>query len=271
MKIGVFDSGLGGLLILKQFLRVLPQYDYLYVGDNANVPYGDKTSPEIYELTQKAVAYLFENECGLIILACNTATATTLRKLQQEYLPQRYPSRRILGIIRPVIEEVVKRDYSRAGVLATQATVNSRSFAKELKKFAKNTQIFQMACPRLVPFIEKGLDDTSEIQRLLTSYIDPLIKQNIEALVLGCTHYEIFLKQIQSILGPKIKLFCEGQITAKKLKNYLVRHPEISNRLSQHKSRHYFITKLTDKYLKLMQVFLSDNLLNSDVVHQVKF
>ncbi|MBI2641102.1 glutamate racemase [Candidatus Roizmanbacteria bacterium] len=259
MKIGVFDSGLGGLAILKEILKVLPEYDYVYFGDNARVPYGGRSAELVFDYTKKAVEFLLKNDCILVILACNTATATALRRIQKDYLPQHYPQRRVLGVIRPTIEEVIKSHARRVGIIGTYATVLSGSFIKELIKIDSSLKIYQAACPLLVPVIEEGEYEWEGLELLLQKYLDPLKKQNIDSLILGCTHYGLIETQIKRFLGDAIKVFSEGSITAKKLKDYLQRHPEIEKLLSKKGERTYFVTDLNDRYSNMAELFMGEH------------
>lgn len=256
MNIGIFDSGLGGLAILREILKVLPKYNYVYFGDNAHVPYGGRSSKTIYRLTKNAVDYLFQKNCKLIILACNTATAAALRRLQQEYLPKKYPDRRILGVIRPTVESVVKTKGKRVGVIGTYAMVISKSFVAELKKFNKNIQVYQQACPLLVPLIEKGEIHWKGLTTILQKYLEPLKKKQIDTLILGCTHYGLIDTTIKKIVGKKIKVVSEGAITALKLKDYLRRHPEIEVTLTKKGKRIYYITGRNSRYRDIVKYFL---------------
>lgn len=255
-KIGVFDSGLGGLAILREFLKALPQFDYIYFGDNANVPYGSKSPEAIYNLTQKAIDFLFEKDCSIVILACNTATAIALRKLQQEYLPKKYPDRRILGVIRPTVETVVEGKFKRVGVMGTYATIISKKFIRELRKFDKTIQVYQQACPLLVPIIEEGEIHWDGLDSILKKYLTPLKKEKIDSLILGCTHYGLIDRKIETMVGKKIKIISEGKVTAEKLKNYLQRHPEVKKRLSQGVTRECYFTDCSIRYKKLAKLFL---------------
>ncbi len=256
MNIGVFDSGLGGLTIFKELLKGLPQYNYLYLGDNARVPYGGRSPQVIYEFTRQAVDFLFKKDCQLIILACNTATANALRRIQHEYLPKHYPHRRVLGIIRPSIEAVTESDAKKVGVIATWATVSSQSFVKEIKKINSDIEVLQQAGPLLVPFIEEGETNGPILERVLRRYLHPLIQENIDSLILGCTHYGLIKKTVKKITGPKIKIVTEGEIVAAKLKDYLKRHPAIAKKLGKSRGRQYFITDYSPRYRQLVKLFL---------------
>lgn len=259
MNIGVFDSGLGGLAILKEFLNKLPQYNYVYFGDNARVPYGGKSNEMIYRYTLEAVEFLFEKDCQLVILACNTATAAALPKIQQEALPKKYPDRRVLGVIRPTVETVVKNKFKKVGVMGTYALVISKSFVAELNKFDKTIQVYQQACPLLVPIIEEGEIQWEGLTSILKKYLEPLKKAKIDSLILGCTHYGLIDKKIRSLIDNKIHIISEGKVTAGKLKEYLERHPEIEKKLSKEEKRRYFVTQLNKKYEKLANYFLGNN------------
>lgn len=260
MNIGVFDSGLGGLTILKAFLKKLPQYNYIYLGDNARVPYGNRSSEIIYQFTKEAVEFLFRKNCQLIIIACNTSTSTSLRKIQQEYLPQFYPDRKVLGVIKPVVEELGVRSYElggRIGVIGTKATVSSEAFVREIKKTLPKAKVYQQACPLLVPYIEDSRRNKKILQLMIEEYLEGLMKKNIDSLLLACTHYEIIKKEIQAMVGSKIKVISEGKIVAEKLKDYLKRHPEVEKKLEKKKQISYFFTDLNQDYKKLMRFFLN--------------
>lgn len=256
MKIGVFDSGLGGLTILRELLERLARYDYVYLGDNARVPYGGRSSKVIYEFTNKAVNFLFKKNCQLIILACNTATATSLKKIQHEYLPKNYPGRRVLGVIKPAVEALEQAKNHRVGVIGTYATIQSNAFVKEINKALPKIEVFQEACPLLVPIIEEGEVDWEGLNLILEKYLKPLKKKNIDSLILGCTHYGLIKNNIQKIIGDKVKIVCEGEQVAIKLKDYLRKHPEIEKKLSKDLKREFYVTDLNDRYQKMADWFL---------------
>lgn len=258
MNIGVFDSGLGGLTILKALLKELPKYNYIYLGDNARVPYGNRSPEIIYQFTKEAVEFLFKKNCQLIIIACNTSTSTSLRKIQQEYLSKFYPEKKVLGVIRPVAEEIGDRKFERIGVIGTKTTVNSKAFVREITKVLPKAQVFQQACPLLVPYIEDSGRNKKILQLILEEYLTGLKKKNIDSLLLACTHYEIIKKEIQAMVGSKIKVISEGKIVAEKLKDYLKRHPELEKKLEKKKQISYFFTDLNQDYKKLMRLFLND-------------
>ena len=243
MKIGVFDSGLGGLLITKAFVTSLSQYDYAYLGDTKRVPYGNRSHDTIYEFLKEGVQFLFENDCKLIIVACNTASAQALRRIQQEYLPIHYPDRRVLGVIIPTCESALEDDSVKAvGILATSATVASQAYVHELHKINPHILVFQQAAPLLVPFVEN--DSIHLAGPALMEYLVPFAGK-IDALLLGCTHYPILRHEIEEIVGPNVKIVSQDEIIPKKLANYLTRHPEIERDLSKGGTCHLFVTDLT--------------------------
>lgn len=256
MNIGIFDSGLGGLSIFKEIIKELPQYNYIYLGDNARVPYGNRTSETIYQFTKNAVDFLMKKNCSLIILACNTATSSALRRIQREYLPKNYPQRRVLGIILPMVETVTENPLKKIGVIGTRATINSKSYLAEFKKISPKLQIFQQVCPLLVPIIEEGKLDWQGLDLILEEYLTPLKRSKIEALILGCTHYSLIANKIQKIIGKEVKVFPQGKATALKLKSYLKHHSEIKKNLAKNSKRQYFVTDLNKQYKKLVKFFL---------------
>lgn len=233
MKIGIFDSGLGGLIILKEIIKKLPQYDYIYLGDNARTPYGNRSQETIYKFTLQAVDFLFKQNCELIIIACNTASAKALRQIQRQWLPQNYPDRRVLGVIRPVVEKAVEVAKNKIGVIGTKGTVNSQAYIREIEKLNPDLEILQQACPLLVPLVEEGWEKRNETKKILRSYLKFLKLARVDTLILGCTHYPIMLKEIQGIMGRKTKVLNSGEIVAASLADYLIRHPEIENKLDK--------------------------------------
>ncbi len=227
--IGVFDSGVGGLTVLKSLLKQLPNYDYIYLGDNARTPYGNKTKEEVYEYTRQAVDFLFKQGCDLIIVACNTASALALRKIQQEYLPKKYPGKKILGVVRPMAEAIAKNHHTKKiGIIGTKATIKSKIYPKEIKALNNKLKIYCQSAPLLVPLIESGWDDPREVKETIEKYLKPLKKAKIDLLVLGCTHYPYLEKQICQTMGKGCKIYNSGEIVAKSLKDYLKRHKELA-------------------------------------------
>ena len=259
-SIGIFDSGLGGLAILKEILAVLPQYNYLYLGDNARVPYGGRSPELIYQYTRDAVHYLFEQDCELIILACNSATVASLRKIQQQLLPKKYPNKRVLGVVIPSIETAIERGEKRIGIIATQTTVNSNVFPVELTKQKENIHVFQQSCPLLVPIIEAGETSWEGLDLILNKYLFNLKQQSIESLILGCTHYGLIQSQIKSHLGPNVHIINQGEATANKLKDYLDRHPEIEAKIKKNSKRQYHVTDHTQQYQAMASTFMGKSI-----------
>ena len=227
--IGVFDSGLGGLSVLKKFLKKLPNYHYIYLGDTARVPYGDKSPEIIYSYTIQAVEFLFKKGCNLVIIACNTASAQALRKLQQEWLPNNYPNRRVLGVIKPLAEAIAENtDNKKIGVIGTNATINSGAYTREIKELNPKLKVYEQAAPLLVPLIEEGRINSPETKIILKSYLAPLKAKKINSLILACTHYPYLQKEIQKIIGKVVIVPDTGDIIAISLKDYLKRHPELN-------------------------------------------
>jgi glutamate racemase len=225
--IGVFDSGLGGLSILKHFLKRLPEHDYIYLGDSARVPYGSKSGKVVFSYTCQAVDFLFAKGCKLVILACNTASARALRKIQQEYLPGKYPGRNILGVIRPLVEAVASDEkIKKVGVIGTKTTIESKAYEEELEKLNPEIKVFGQATPLLVPLVEEGWTGKRETKMILKKYLRPLKEKKVEALILGCTHYLFLIKEIKGIMGKNCKIYNPGEIVAESLKDYLERHRE---------------------------------------------
>lgn len=244
MKIGIFDSGLGGLIVTHGLIQVLPEYDYLYLGDTARVPYGNRGSDAIYTFTREAVERLLTDGCALVLIACNTASAEALRRIQQEYLPRHFPDRRVLGVLIPAAEEAVRVSRSgRIGVLATVGTVASHAYLREIWKLAPTVSIIQQAAPFLVPLIEN--DALKYAPPILHDYLTPLLAAKIDTLILGCTHYPYLGPEIRSLIGDSITIVSANEIVPSKLAEYLVRHPEIDQLLSRQGTRRYLLTDIT--------------------------
>ncbi len=264
--IGVFDSGFGGLVVLREFLTVLPQYDYLYLGDNARIPYGTRSDRVVIRFTEQAVDFLFRQGCRLIILACHTASAKALRTIQQGYLVGHYPQRRVLGVLIPTVEEALAASPGRRiGVIGTEGTVSSRSFEIELHKLDPEVRVFQQACPLLVPLIEEGEQDWEGTAMILRRYLASLQQAAVDTLILGCTHYSILKERVASLMGDGTRLICSGQVTAGKLVDYLGRHPELEARLSRGGGRRYLTTDLTPRFQHLASLFMGQAV-DSEVV-----
>jgi glutamate racemase len=261
--IGVFDSGYGGLTIFKELLKELPQYDYIYLGDNARNPYGTRSFEVVYEYTWQAVSQLFEQGCKLVVLACNTASAKALRNIQQLDLPVTYPDRRVLGVIRPSIEMIPEMTKTgHVGVLGTIGTVLSQSYPMEIAKISPDSPItvVQEACPMWVPIVENNLINSpgaaSFVEENLASLFakDPLI----DTVILGCTHYPLLSEIIHRFLPPGVTLLNQGPVVAEKLKDYLYRHPEMDARCSKSGRRDYFTTESAQNFDQLANLFIGN-------------
>lgn len=263
MKIGIFDSGLGGLIVTKAIRKAVPEYDYVYLGDTKRVPYGNHSNETIFEFTKQGIDYLFRKEnCAIVVIACNTASAHALRKIQKEYLPKNFPAcagrpdRKVLGVLIPAAEEAVK--FKRVGILGTLSTVSSNTFPIEIKKLNKKTKVFQNSARMLVPLAEEG--EIKNAIPFIKKYLQPFLNKKLDAVVLGCTHYPIFKKEIKKILAHRsfskgglhqIKVISQDEIIPKKLKNYLVRHLEISKKLSKKGTIKIIVTDSTQNLTKL--------------------
>ena len=229
--IGVFDSGFGGLTVLKDLTQALPDYDFAYLGDNARAPYGNRSFESVYIYTLEAVRYLFSIGCPLVILACNTASAKALRTIQQKDLPAIAPNNRVLGIIRPIAEEVGNfTKTGHIGILGTEGTINSNSYLLEIAKFWDNLKVEQQACHMLVPLVEKGLINHPATEIFVKEYTQNILSKDcqIDSLVLACTHYPLLQTLFEKILPKNIKIVSQSSIVAQKTVKYLQKHPEIS-------------------------------------------
>lgn len=259
--IGVFDSGYGGLTILRQFQSLLPRYDWLYLGDNARAPYGTRSFDIVYDFTRQAVDHLFREGCPLVILACNTASAKALRTIQQEVLPRHWPDRRVLGVIRPTVESVGSITKSRhVGLLATPGTVNSHSYQMEMAKLDPDITITEVACPMWVPIIENGEADGDGADWFVRKYIDRIMEADplIDTILLGCTHYPLLLHKIRKYVPDHVKIVPQGEIVANSLADYLRRHPEIDCRCSKNGRVWFHTTESPDKFDTLAEMFLNE-------------
>lgn len=260
--IGIFDSGYGGLTILKEIRKILPQYDYIYLGDNARSPYGSRSFDIINQFTTQAVEYLWNMDIPLTILACNTASAKSLRKIQQEVLPLSIdPTRRVLGVIRPTVESIGNISKTRhIGVFATQGTVSSNSYEVEVHKLYPDIKINQVACPMWVPIVEYGYADSDGTDFFIKDRIDELlnIDREIDVIILGCTHYPLLKDKIMKYTPKDIKIVSQGELVAYSLKDYLNRHPEMEKRLSKNASVKYLTTESSEKFDNLASIFIKD-------------
>lgn len=269
MKIGVFDSGFGGLDIFRHIEKTLPEYDFIYLGDNARTPYGSRSQETIYQYVTEAVDFLFRKDCQLIIFACNTTSAKALRKIQQEYLPRTYPDRRVLGVIIPAVEDAIEKTHNnRIGIIGTESTIQSQAFVHELQKKNQQVLVFQQACPLLVPIVESDERDPTIRTLVITNYLKPLLAHNIDTLILGCTHYGILKDDIARVIqqqGCFVTIVSEGEVVAQKLKEYLLRHPESNQKLTKGATREFYTTDLTEKFQMIGTTLMG----RSIVVHTV--
>ncbi|WP_345213585.1 glutamate racemase [Mucilaginibacter gynuensis] len=243
--IGIFDSGYGGLTVFKSIAAALPQYDYIYLGDTARAPYGNRTFKVIHEYTWECVQWLFKQGCGLVILACNTASAKALRTIQQQDLQPAYPTQRVLGVIRPTAEVIGNYTSSKEiGVLGTRGTVNSESYLLEIEKFFPDVKVYQQACALWVPIIEAGEYDKPGADYFVQLYLDQLLAQSpgIDTVLLACTHYPLLQDKIQSHLPAGINVVAQGDIVAASLTDYLQRHPEIETGITCNGTKAFFTT-----------------------------
>lgn len=267
--IGVFDSGYGGLTVLSEIRKQLPQYDYVYLGDNARAPYGNRSFDVVYEFTLEAVKLLFEQGCPLVILACNTASAKALRTIQQNDLPKIDSFKRVLGVIRPSTEEIESLTSSNhVGILGTNGTVQSGSYIIELQKFAPDIQIVQLACPMWVPLIENNSHNSIPGKMFVKDDVERLLAMDsaIDTIILACTHYPILQDYIQELVGPKIKVIAQGPIVAKKLETYLFVHPEMEKALSKNGTCRYLTTENTSIFNQKASQFLNQEIVSEHVL-----
>ena len=257
--IGVFDSGYGGLTVFRELVKELPQYDYVYLGDNARVPYGIRSFETVYQYTLECVNHLFEKGCSLIILACNTASAKALRNIQQKDLPKMPELRRVLGVIRPTTEIIGELSKSgHVGIFATMGTVNSESYVIEANKFFPEVKVYQEACPMWVPLVENNEHHSPGADYFVKKHIHHLLEQssNIDTIVLACTHYPLLIEKIKEFLPPGIQLVSQGHMVAHSLADYLQRHPEIEQLCSKGGRKEYFTTESVTDFNKKAAIFL---------------
>ena len=259
--IGIFDSGYGGLTILHGIRQLLPEYDYLYLGDNARAPYGPRSFDVVYEFTRQAVVKLFEMGCHLVILGCNTASAKALRTIQQNDLPKIDPERRVLGIIRPtaeVIGDLTKSNH--VGVLATEGTIKSESYDLEIHKLKPEIEVSGVACPFWVPLVEYNEADSPGADYFVKKRIDEIMRKDpdIDTIILGCTHYPLLMPKILKYLPTGVRVVPQGEYVAESLKNYLERHPNIEAKCSKGACAHYLTTENPNKFKEQAQIFLHE-------------
>ena len=261
--IGVFDSGYGGLTILSKIREALPEYDYIYLGDNARTPYGTRSFEIVYEFTLQAVNKLFEMGCHLVILACNTASAKALRTIQMNDLPNIDPDRRVLGVIRPTAECIGSMTQTRhVGILATAGTIKSESYPLEVHKLFEDIKVSGEACPMWVPLVENNEASGEGADFFIRKYIDNLLAKDrqIDTLVLGCTHYPILLPKIQKFIPQGVKVVAQGEYVATSLKDYLHRYPEMDMKCTREGKCRFYTTEAEDKFIESASMFLNENI-----------
>lgn len=267
--IGVFDSGFGGLTILRELRRLMPEYDYLYLGDNARAPYGARSFELVLEFTSQAVEYLFGRGCPLIIFACNTASAKALRSIQQGLLPESAdPSRRVLGVIRPTVEALPEVTVSgHVGLLATPGTVASHSYSLEVEKFSPHISITEIAAPMWVPLVENRESNSPGADYFVQKYIDELMQADplIDTIVLGCTHYPLLINKIRRFAPQGVKILSQGEPVGESLKDYLLRHPEMNQRLSRGGACDFLTTESTEKFDALASLFTASKVKSTHI------
>ena len=261
--IGIFDSGIGGLTVLKEIVKKLPAYDYIYLGDSARAPYGTRSFETVYHYTLECVQKLFAMNCNLVILACNTASAKALRNIQQLDLQRIAPDKRVLGVIRPTSEMVGKFTKTKhVGVLGTSGTVNSNSYKIEIEKFFPDIKVFQQACPMWVPLIENNEMNSPAADFFVQKNIVELFSKSneIDTIILGCTHYPILSDKIKKYLPSTITILSQGEIVADSIADYLKRHKEIESKCSQGRTKEFYTTDSTESFDKLATIFWKDNI-----------
>ena len=261
--IGVFDSGYGGLTILDEIRRAMPQYDYIYLGDNARAPYGTRSFEVVYEFTRQAVNKLFDMGCHLVILACNTASAKALRSIQMNDLPGIDPARRVLGVIRPTVEcvgEISKNQH--IGVLATAGTIKSESYPLEIHKLFPEIQVSGTACPMWVSLVENNESQDEGADYFIRKYINQLLSKDpqIDTVILGCTHFPILLPKIRQYIPEHISVIAQGEYVAESLKDYLKRHPEMDAKCTKNGNCQFYTTEAEEKFSESASTFLKQQI-----------
>jgi glutamate racemase len=264
LPIGIFDSGFGGLTVFKSIAQQLPQYDYIYLGDNKRSPYGDHSFETVYQFTLECVEWLFAQGCELVILACNTASAKALRSIQQLDLPSKYPGHRVLGVIRPTAEVIGNYTESKhIGVMGTRGTVNSQSYPIEINHFFPALTVHQQSCPMWVPIIENKEHLAPGADYFVAKYIDQLLSQSalIDCILLACTHYPLLIPKIERVLPKGFKLLSQGEIVAKSLADYLKRHPEIEGKLATTGDKRFYTSGNLEVFNVQASSFLGEQVL----------
>ena len=261
--IGVFDSGYGGLTVLSEIKKLMPEYDYLYLGDNARAPYGSRSYELIYEFTLQAVKWLFSQGCQLVIIACNTASAEALRTIQQNDLPLIDSHKRVLGVIRPTVESVERITRSKhIAVLGTAATIRSKSYEEELKKLNPNIDITTEACPMWVPLVENREYDKEGADYFVKQHLDSVLDKDkkIDTIILGCTHYPLLIDKIRAFTPKSVTLISQGEYVAKSLKDYLSRHQSMDSLCSKNSETIYCTTESAERFESLASFLLNESI-----------
>lgn len=261
--VGIFDSGYGGLTVLSGIKSVLPEYDYIYLGDNARAPYGNRSFERVYEFTLEAVKWFFKQGCHLVILACNTASAKALRTIQQVNLPQIDPDKRVLGVIRPTAEQIGLASKSgHIGVMGTEGTIQSKSYQIEISKLHPHITVIGEACPMWVPLVENREYDKPGADYFIKQHVDNLLTRDpqIDTIILGCTHYPLLMEKIRRYLPENISIISQGKVVAYSLKDYLRRHPEIDEKCTKGGTTRYFTTDSPDKFTHQASIFLEEQI-----------
>lgn len=267
--IGIFDSGYGGLTIFEKIKHLMPEYDYIYLGDNARTPYGTRSFEVVYEFTLQAVEKLFELGCPLVILACNTASAKALRSIQQNNLPQIDPTRRVLGVIRPTAETIGTLTKSQhIGILATSGTIKSHSYLMEIQKLFPEITVTGEACPMWVPIVENDEYHSEGADYFVKKHINNLLEKDpqIDTLILGCTHYPLLMEKIKQFTPSHIQIIAQGEYVAHSLRNYLDRHPEMDERCSKNGISRFLTTESKRKFEESASIFLKEENINVESI-----
>ena len=267
--IGVFDSGYGGLTILDKIRKQMPEYDYLYLGDNARTPYGPRSFEVVYEFTLQAVKKLFELGCPLVILACNTASAKALRTIQQTNLPVIDPTRRVLGVIRPTAECIDQLTKSRhIGILATSGTIKSESYLMEIHKLFPDVTVTGEACPMWVPLVENNEYQSKGADYFVQKHLNQLLEKDsdIDTLILGCTHYPLLIEKIRQFTPAHIRIVPQGEYVARSLQDYLRRHPEMDSRCTKNGTYRFLTTESTAKFEESASIFLRQEKMHVETI-----
>lgn len=266
--IGVFDSGFGGLTVLSEIKSLLPEYSYIYLGDNMRAPYGNRSFDTVYEFTLNAVKWLFSQGCHLVILACNTASAKALRSIQRRDLPQIDSSRRVLGVIRPTVESIASiTNTGHVGILGTSGTIKSKSYEIEISKLSPEIKVSTEACPMWVPLVENNEYDKPGADYFVKQHVDNLLSKdnNIDTIILGCTHYQLLVNKINKFIPDNIKIMSQGNFVAESLKDYLFRHPEMEFKIEKKSDIRFYTTDSSDDFNMFASLLFNEEIIAQKV------